>query len=112
MPYDQSLATYNASYPPLSVGTVIYTIVLANAGPASANNAVVRDEPEPGLHCTQVTCSAAAGAVCPAPYNPGPAAFNAGAGSLGNASGVQIPAFPGGSSVTFSVECGVTATGL
>jgi uncharacterized repeat protein (TIGR01451 family) len=80
--------------------TTTYTVVVSNLGPSAADNALLTDTPSQGLSCASVTCSSAT-ATCPA----SPIAI---ANLLG---GLLIPAFPPNSSLTFSVVCGVTATG-
>ncbi len=80
--------------------TTSYTIVVSNSGPNSANNAVFKDPIATGLLCTSVSCSALSGAICPA------STVNAMQGS-----GITIATFPSNSSLTFTVTCGVTATG-
>ena len=89
-------------------GTTTYTIVASNAGPASANGVVVRDVPSSGLNCLGgiLSCIASGGAACPAPLNI--QSFVQG-GVPGT--GLTIPTFPSGSNVTFTLSCGVTATG-
>jgi uncharacterized repeat protein (TIGR01451 family) len=83
--------------------TTTYTITIANQGPGAAPGAMVRDSATPGLSCSTVTCSATSGASCPAASFP----------FADLASGVQIsPTFAAGSTATFVVTCGVTATGL
>jgi uncharacterized repeat protein (TIGR01451 family) len=84
-------------------GTTTYTIVVTNAGPSSANNAIFKDALVTGLNVTSVTCgSATGGAACPA------------AGSvtvpLMQGSGIVITTMPNGGSVTFSVTGTVTKT--
>jgi uncharacterized repeat protein (TIGR01451 family) len=81
-----------------------YTLVVSNAGPANANNALLKDPATAGLSCTSVTCSASTGA--------------ASCGSLGavsvallQGSGIVLNSFPANSSYSFVVSCGVTATG-
>ena len=79
-------------------GVTVYTIVVANAGPSSANNSVVTDPVATGLAKLSVSCSALGGASCP--------------GSLGTTSfqaGIQVPVFPAGSTVTFLLSAQVTA---
>ncbi len=82
--------------------TTSYTITVANSGPGNASGAVVSDPAAPGLVCTAVSCAVTGGAAtCPtAPISL--AAFQ---------SGLPIPSFPAGSSLSFSLSCGVTATG-
>ena len=85
----------------LTGSTTTYTITVSNGGPSAADGALVRDPVVTGLSCTQLSCSALGGAVCPA------ADLN-----LFQGSGLIIPTFPGNSSITLSLTCGVTATGL
>ena len=87
----------------LAGSTVTYTITATNSGPDSAAGALVRDTPSAGLNCVSVTCASTAANMCPAASLP----FS----SLN--SGVLIsPNFPAGSTATFFVTCGITATGL
>jgi uncharacterized repeat protein (TIGR01451 family) len=82
-------------------GTTSYTITVANFGPASAGGAVFTDPVAAGLSCTSVTCSVTGGAaVCPAPLSI--AAVQA---------GIAIATFPASSSLSFVIQCSVTATG-
>ncbi len=78
-----------------------YTVTVSNLGPSAANNALLVDPATPGLACASVTCSSST-ATCPT----SPIAI----ASL--QSGLLIPGFPANSSLTFTVVCGVTATGL
>ena len=80
--------------------TTNYVIVVSNAGPNAANNALLKDPAAAGLQCTGVTCSASGGAICP----------SASVAALQGA-GVPIATFPAVSSLTFTLSCGVTATG-
>ena len=81
--------------------TTTYTITVSNGGPSAADGALVRDPAVTGLSCTQLGCSSLGGAVCPVAdiY-------------LFQGSGLTIPTFPGNTSITLSLTCGVTATGL
>lgn len=84
-------------------GTTAYTLVVANAGPAGANNTVLRDPPAAGLQCTAVSCTGVTGAAsCPAGV------------TLGNlqGSGILLDNFPANSSISFELTCGVLATGV
>jgi uncharacterized repeat protein (TIGR01451 family) len=81
--------------------TTQYVITASNAGPAWANNAVIKDTPSAGLACTNLTCSNTGGASCPSSLS---------VSSL-TSSGLAIPLFPSGSSVTLLLTCNVTATG-
>lgn len=92
--------------------TTTYTVTVANLGPSAADGSVLTDNiPAPGLNCTAVSCTATAGgAVCP------PVGGGAGQLSIGNliapGLGVVLPTLPANSSISFSLSCGVTATGL
>ena len=82
--------------------TTTYTIVVGNQGPSAAAGTTLVDPATPGLNCTVVTCSSSAANMCPA--SPTIAALQG--------AGVQVgPSFPSGSTATFLVACGVTATG-
>lgn len=90
--------------------TTTYTVTFVNGGPSAANNAVIKDVVSAGLNCTSVTCTTLlGGALCPTgmtintPLPGGPAGFFT--------TGTTLPTFPGASSVTLTVSCGVTATG-
>ena len=80
--------------------TTTYTVVVSNAGPDAANNAIVTDPAATGLTKTTVVCAAAGGATCPA--SPTVAQVEA---------GIAIPALPFGGSVTFTIGATVTAAG-
>lgn len=85
-------------------GAVSYTIVVSNAGPNAANNAVFTDPAVANLTVTGVTCgSAAGGAACPAPASTTVA--------LMQGSGIVIPTLPSGGSVTFTVTGTAGASG-
>ena len=93
--------------------TTSYTVTFSNSGPAAADNSTVLDGVSAGLVCTTVTCAVTAGgSACPAglplgtPVAAGATAFFS--------TGVLIPTFPGtpASSVTFVVQCAVSATGF
>lgn len=91
---------------PLAVrtgGTVTYTMRVDNDGPAPGDGAVFRDPVVAGVDCSAATlsCSAAAGAACPAALD---VAALQGAGLI-------IPTLPAGGSVTFAMSCTVTASG-
>ncbi len=86
--------------------TTSYTITVANFGPANAPNSIIKDPAATGLNCTAATCALTAGtATCPAGT---PAALMT---ALQSAGGASIPTFNAGSTLTFVVTCGVTATG-
>lgn len=88
-----------------SGSTTTYTVTFANQGPASADGAVVSDQPGTGLSgCSVVSCSASGGnpaALCPVT----PADLLA-------PGGAPLPGFPAGGSVLFGVRCTVSASGV
>jgi uncharacterized repeat protein (TIGR01451 family) len=92
----------------LTAGTITnYTITFANAGPSSADGSIARDIPSAGLaNCSVTACSATGGspaATCPVAGNwP----------NLLTGGGLILPNFPSSSSISFTVSCGVSATGL
>jgi uncharacterized repeat protein (TIGR01451 family) len=84
--------------------TTSYTVTVSNLGPANAPNSIVKDLAVPGLSCTAVTCpvgNIVGTATCPASLTI----------PLLQGTGLVIPTFNAGSSVTFVVTCDVTATG-
>jgi uncharacterized repeat protein (TIGR01451 family) len=81
-------------------GVTAYTIVVGNAGPSSANNAVITDTPSAGLVLLSVTCSAQGGAVCPVSLST--STFQA---------GLAIATFPAGGSLTFTLNAQISASG-
>ena len=87
-------------------GTTVYTVTVSNAGPFAADGAVVRDTADAGLTCTAATCSATGSpsAVCPSAATPQALMTNL-------ASGIAIPTLPAASTVSFSVSCGIVASG-
>lgn len=89
----------------LTGSTNTYTITVANLGPAAADGAILKDPAATGLNCTEINCSASGGAVCPLPIQ----LF---VSALQSATGIAVPTFPAGSTATFVLTCGVTATGL
>ncbi len=102
-----SITKSNAASSVVAGGTVDYTIVVSNAGPAAANGAAVRDPAATGLNCTTATCGTQVnGAVCPG------ATGAALASALQSGSGAVLGALPANSALTFTLTCTVTATGL
>lgn len=87
-----------------SGGQVVYTLTVANAGPAAGDGAVLRDPAVAGLDCSAgpLTCSASGGAVCPAT----PTVVD-----LQSSSGIAIPTLPAGGQASFALTCTVTASG-
>lgn len=82
-------------------GTTSYTVTFTNTGPAAGDGATVLDTPGNGLSCTVTACAASGTGVCPA------------AGLWPNmlSGGLVLASFAPGATVTFSVQCGITATG-
>ena len=97
-----SITKTNSTSTLVAGSTTSYTVTVNNAGPSDASGAVLRDPAAPGLSCTgPVPCSASGGASCGGPTV-----------SLATLqSGFAIPAFPSGGQVSFTLTCGVTATG-
>ncbi|WP_157578791.1 DUF11 domain-containing protein [Rudaea cellulosilytica] len=76
-------------------GTIVYTIVASNTGSVSAAGTVVSDPIPTGIASQTWTCAASGGAACP----------NAsGSGGLSE----TLAAFPGGSTVTYTVTATVS----
>ena len=88
----------------LTGSTNAYTITVANGGPAAADGAVLKDPSATGLNCTSITCAETGGASCPLPAQLFVSALQSG-------TGLAIPTFPSGGTVTFVLSCTVTATG-
>lgn len=85
--------------------TVSYTLTFSNLGPADASGAVIKDPVAAGVSCTTLTCATVSGsAVCPLPASVTVANLQG--------AGITLSTFPGNSSITFVLGCGVTATGL
>ena len=82
--------------------TTSYTVTIANLGPADAAGSVFTDAVTTGLSCTAVSCTATAANICPAAPT---------INSLQSAGLLLSPTFPAGSTASFVVTCGVTATG-
>ena len=83
--------------------TTIYTIVVTNAGPATADGAIFTDPAVANLNVTSVTCgSPSGGAACPT-------APNTTIGLMQGA-GIVVPNLPAGGSVTFSVNATVAGS--
>ncbi len=86
-------------------GTTSYTVTFINSGATAANGATAKDVPSQGLSCTVFSCSAS---LLPIPAScPAAAAWP----NLLTATGLTIPVLPAKSSVTFIVNCNITATG-
>lgn len=83
---------------------ITYTIVVANAGPSPADNAVFSDPAVANLTVTGVTCGApTGGAACPAPAAVTVAALQG--------AGIVLPTFPAGGSLSFTVTGTAGAAG-
>lgn len=90
-------------------GTTSYVLTVANTGLADADNAALRDPEVDGLACTQVVCSSATGngATCP----PAGTVNIANLQNMAPGGGILLPNFPSASTLTFTLTCGVDATG-
>ena len=85
-------------------GTTSYIVTVSNSGPATALNVTLTDPVRAGLSCTAVNCTGAVGAAsCPAPAAVTIAALQG--------AGIQLPSMTPPSSVSFQIDCSVTATG-
>lgn len=110
---DLSLTKSNEATTSAVGASTVYSLVLTNAGPASADGAVVRDPAAPGLGCLApaasgtATCEATGGATCPG----GGLSGTIPVASLQSAGGVVIPTLPAAGVVRIEVACQVTATG-
>lgn len=82
-------------------GTTSYTVTFVNSGPAAANGAIVLDTPTSGLSCTVPSCTATGTGVCPG-AGPYPSLLSG---------GLTLTSFASGATLSFVVNCGVTATG-
>jgi uncharacterized repeat protein (TIGR01451 family) len=89
--------------------TTSYVITLTNTGPSNLVNGIFKDTPSAGLQCTSITCAATGPALCP---NPGVAAGELSIANITSAGGVIIPSMIPTSSLRFTVNCNVTATGV
>jgi uncharacterized repeat protein (TIGR01451 family) len=86
-------------------GTNVYTVTFTNSGPGNGAGSVVSDTPGTGLSsCTVLTCTGAG--------TPTPAVCPATIGNLLLPGGATVPTFPANTSLSFSVQCRVSATGL
>lgn len=86
-----------------SGSTTTYTITVSNSGPTNAPNSLVRDPAATGLNCSTVTFAAnPVGGVVAGPLSI--------AGLQG--AGIALTTFNANSTATFTLTCGVTATGF
>jgi large repetitive protein len=97
-----SISKDNGVSSTLAGTSVTYVVTASNAGPSAAHGTIVTDPAATGLVCTTLSCSASAGASCPASVDL----------NTFQTSGLAIPSFPANSSVSFSLGCAVTATGI
>lgn len=89
--------------------TTSYAVTITNTGPSTMVNGIFRDTPSSGLQCTSIACAATGPALCP---NPGAAAGELSIGNMISAGGVIIPSMIPTSSLRFTINCNVTATGI
>ncbi len=87
-------------------GTTSYSVTVTNTGPSNVTNALFKDIPSAGLVCTSISCTTFGAALCPLPANL----------TIANmiGPGIQVPSLPAlpSSSVRFTINCNVTATGI
>ncbi len=97
---DLSITKSNAATTVVRGVPTNYSIAVSNAGPDTANGAVLRDPAAAGLTCTTASCGTEVnGATCPA--TTGPALVTA----LQAVAGIAIPALPVGGSLIFVLSC-------
>jgi uncharacterized repeat protein (TIGR01451 family) len=101
-PAQLSLSKTNNTTSTLAGGTTLYQITANNAGPAWANQALIKDTPSAGLNCNNLSCLSSGGASCPSSPTV----------STLTTTGLAIPVFPSGGSVTLLLSCQVLATGI
>ena len=83
-------------------GTTSYTLTFANVSPAAAADGTkIADPPVTGLSCIVASCTPGGTGVCPA---------SALWPNL-QTGGLTLPSFASGATLTFVLNCGVTATG-
>ncbi len=104
------LITKTNSVTALTAGfTTSYAVTVTNTGPSTLVNGIFRDTPSAGLQCTSITCVPTGPALCP---NPGAAAGELSIANMNSAGGVVIPSMIPTSSLRFTINCNVTATGV
>ncbi len=96
---DLSVSKSNGVSTLTSGSVTAYSIVVGNAGPSAANNAVITDGASAGLVLLSLTCSAQGGAACPVSLLT--STFQ---------TGMTIATFPAGSTLTFTLNAQVTAS--
>ncbi len=89
--------------------TTSYAVTITNTGPSTMINGIFKDTPSAGLQCTSITCVPTGAALCP---NPGVAAGELSIANMTSAAGVLIPSMIPTSSLRFTINCNVTATGV
>lgn len=81
-----------------------YTVTFTNSGPGNGAGSVVKDIPATGLaNCSVTACTGTGSptaAVCPIPLS-----------DLLSVTGSTVATFPANTSLIYTVQCGVTATG-
>ena len=83
-------------------GTTSYTLTFANVSPAaSADGTVIADPPVTGLRCTVANCTPSGTGICPA----------SGLWPNLQTGGLTLSSFASGATLSFVLNCGVTATG-
>ncbi len=85
--------------------TLVYTVTVANYGPADAPGTVFQDPDSPGLDCTDVTFTS----TPPGAVTISPASLTI--DDVENTGVALTPTFPANSTATFRITCSVTATG-
>ncbi|NJS37419.1 MAG: DUF11 domain-containing protein, partial [Brachymonas sp.] len=95
---DLSISKSNGVNTVTSGGVTAYTLIVGNAGPSNANNAVIADPASAGLVPLSLACSAQGGAVCPVSLMT--STFQ---------TGMTIATFPAGSTLTFTLNAQVTS---
>ncbi|MES2974012.1 MAG: hypothetical protein V4757_10395 [Pseudomonadota bacterium] len=102
-PVNLSVAKSDSLAAVLAGQTTTYTISVVNSGPGGAAGSLVRDPLVSGLNCTTMTFSATPAAGVSTPT----LSINA-----LRTTGIELtPTFAANSTATFSLTCGVTATG-
>lgn len=99
-----SVSKTNGTTTLVAGSSTTYTVTFTNAGPANGIGAVARDTPSAGLSgCAVLSCAGAG--------SPTAAACPATPADLLLPGGTTLPSFPANSTLTFLVQCGVSATG-
>lgn len=100
-----SVSKTNAVSSVTAGGTTSYTVTFTNTGFTAADGSNASDKPSAGLVCSVASCAGSTtpiAVICPAPAQwP----------NLLSPGGVSLPGFPALSTITFVVNCNITATG-